>query len=515
MPRVPVTITAALLCAVTALLAGCGGSSSSDSTSSAFAFLPADTPFVATVETDTEGEQYDALTSILDRFPGGASIIEALQTELEEETDEISFEEDIEPALGNPMVLSATDVATFTQDSADDDFVAALQVADEEALERLIEVTEPTEEGEVAGATVYEEDFAVDGDMVVFAGTSELLEEALERADSGEGFDAGAFDESQEGLPEDALARVYFDVEGLIENDPETEQARSVPWVAALTSFGMTLSLSEDTVSAEFNLRSDGEEFEDEELPLASGDESPQIVRDPERVGLGIRDPAHIARFFENTFALIEPDQFAEYESAKPVIAEQFGVDLDADVFEQLTGDLSVSLALDGSFSAQAELNDAAAFAETLASVADALPAIGSGFGVTGVRKAGTLYEVSLEGGETIVAGTDGDLFVAGNDLEALREDGGSAEDVPEAEGSLVISADAEQLALQAIGLIGSELGLGGAIPAGPFIEQLGELVASLSTSADGMRGKPQPRPRLRSAPAPIGSGDPWRGVAG
>ena len=94
--------------------------------------------------------------------------------------------------LGNPFVVSATDVTSFVDDSEDDDFVASIQVKDSDALDRVIDKTEPEEQGEVAGATVYEDDgsfFAVEEDVVVLAGSRKLLDAALERADGDDHLD--------------------------------------------------------------------------------------------------------------------------------------------------------------------------------------------------------------------------------------------------------------------------------------------------------------------------------------
>ena len=83
---------------------------------------------------------------------------------------------------------------------------------DKDALDALIEKTKPKEHGEVGGATVYQDEdtfFAVDDDIVVLAGSRELLDAALERADAGEGLSEDDFEAGLEGLPDEALARVY------------------------------------------------------------------------------------------------------------------------------------------------------------------------------------------------------------------------------------------------------------------------------------------------------------------
>ena len=250
------------------LVAACGGDDESGGPlDSALSYVPEGTPFVVAIDTDLEGDQYGSVQSILNQFPGGVNIEDLLRDQLASGVDGVSYEEDVKPLLGNPFVVSATDVTSFLDDSEDDDFVAAIQVKDGEALDRVIDATAPEQSGEVAGATVYEDDgsfFAVDEDMVVFAGSRELLEAALERAEAGEGLDPASFEEGLADLPDEGLARIYLDLQALIDQDPDTEAARKVDWVAALRTLGMTAVAKDDALELELNLRTDGEDLSDD-----------------------------------------------------------------------------------------------------------------------------------------------------------------------------------------------------------------------------------------------------------
>jgi Protein of unknown function (DUF3352) len=490
--RLPALIAAILACAALAL--GCNGDESSGGALEAtLAYVPPDTPFVAAIDTHVEGDQYRALDDLLGRFPSGDEVARMLQEQIEEGAEGVSYEDDVRPLLGNPFVLSATDPASFVGGAGDDDFVAAIQVADTDALDRLIEKTGAREDGEVAGATVYTDDgagFAVEDDMVVLGGTQELLESALQRADGDDHLDVDTFERSLEGLPGDALARAYMDLQALLEQEPEGEAARQVEWVGALRTLGITAAAAEDAVEVEFNLRTEGEGLSDEDLPLAAGDEAAQVVRIPGQVGLGLRDPSQVISFFEVAFQTLDPQGFGEYETGKRAIAQRFDVDLDEDVFGQLTGDLSVSLAVDGTFGARAEVADPGAFAETVDRLARALPQLGAGLGVTDVERRGDLYEARLADGGRFAFGVSDDVFVAGsNPLRARAVASRRPEDVSGASGSLVVSADAEQVALQVLRQIAPELGLGGIFGGGLFARPLEELSGSVATSTAGMRG--------------------------
>jgi hypothetical protein len=485
--------TAALL--VGAILAvGCNGDDSSGGAlESALAYVPPDTPFAVAIDTDVEGDQYQAVNDILGRFPSGDNVGRLLQQEIEQSADGVSYEEDVRPLLGNPFVVSATDPATFVDGSEDDDFVAAIQVADTDALDGLIDKTDPQERDEVAGATVYEDDgsfFAVEDDMVAFAGSRELLDTALERADGDDHLDLDTFEQSLEGLPEEALARIYVDLQALIEQDPETQAARRVEWISALRSLGITASAAEDEVTVEFNLRTESEGLSDEDLPLAAGDEAAQVVRIPGEIGFGLRDPSQVIAFFESAFQAVEPADFGEYEAGKRAISQRFDIDVDEDLFGQLTGDMSVTVAVDGAFGARAEVEDPEAFAETVDRVAEAMPQLAAGLGVTDVRRSGRLYEASLADGGRFFFGVSDDVFVAGSSparagAMATRQ----PEDVDGASGSLVTTADAEELAIQVLRQVAPELGLGGIFGGGLLARPLDELSGSVATSTTGMRG--------------------------
>jgi uncharacterized protein DUF3352 len=480
----------ALLACTIAVGAGCGGGdddSSGDPLESALAYVPSGTPFAVAIDTDVEGDQYKALEKILGRFPGGGGIAQSLRNQLEAGAEGISYDKDIKPLLGNPFVVSATDPASFLS-SSNSDFVAAIQVKDTDALDRIIEKTKPDERGEAGGGKVYVDNgtaFGVDGDMLVFAASQKLVESALERADGGDHLDLDSFDRSLEGLPEQALARIYVDVQGLLEQDPSASATRQVKWIGALRTLGMTAVAGDDSVDVQFNMRTEGD-LSEEDLPLAAGDEAPGVVRVPGEVAFSLRDPSQTLAFFESTFQTLDPQSFGDYETGKKAIQQRFGIDVDKDLFGQLTGDLAVSVAVDGAFGARAEVADPAAFGKTVDRLADALPQLGAGLGVTGVSRRGDLYEARLANGGRFAFGMADGAFVAGSDVKrALAAGSAQPEDVPDAKGSLVTAASAQELAIQILDRFAPDLGLGGSLFAGP----LKDLSGSVVTTTDGMRG--------------------------
>jgi hypothetical protein len=485
----PLRLVAALTaCLAVAVSVGCGGDDSSGGVGEALSYVPAETPFAVTIDTDLEGDQWQALDGIVNRFPGAEQIKALLAAQLSMGQEGVDFEKDLRPLLGEPAVISATDITSFLSDSDESGFVAALQVSDTDALDALIEKTDAQEQGEVAGAKVYQDEdtfFAVDGEMVILAGTRELLESALQRADGGESLSEDDFDAALDGLPDDALAHVYVDVQALLGQSEGAAAARKIAWVDALRTLGLTVAAQEKSIDVEFNLRTEGDGLSDQDLPLAAGDEAAQVVKRPTEIGLGLRDPSQVVRFFEDALQAVDPDTFGDYEQGKRAIEGRLDIDVQRDVIDQLAGNLSVSATINGDFAARAELEDADAFAQTLDKVVRELPE----FGVDGVTRAGDLYRLDTPDLRLVFGVSEG-AFVLGSDAAVARAmASGQPDDVDGAEGSLVVSADLEGIAREVLSQLAPQFGI--PAPIVPvFARPFDELRGSIATSTDGMQGK-------------------------
>jgi hypothetical protein len=479
-----------LLAAALVGVAGCGGDDSGSALDVALSHLPKDALFAAAIDTGIEGNQYRAVDRLLDRFAFAGEARERLREQLEQATDG-RFQEDVEPVLGNPAVAGAI------QQGGDTTAVAAMQATDKDALDRLIDRTKPREVGEAAGATLYQDDdavFAVEDDVIVFADDRRALTAALERADGDDHLDEEAFNEALDGLPETALARVYVDLQAALRADPDTAEARKVEWVAALRTLGLTARAREESLEVDFRATTDGD-LEEEDLPIAPGDESPGVIEREGEIGLGIRDLAHIVRFAENAGQTIDPAGFGDYEQAKQTIDSQLGVNLDEDLVGQLTGNTSATIAIDGGFGVRAELENPRAFEGTLEDLSDVLPSFaeGAGFGEVTLVRDGELWTLTSETGGRVVFGVMGDVLVVANSAPAARELGAlEPAPVEGARGSAVLGADAEQLANALVGEFGPMLGIPdlGGFGIGLVTGPLGDLNGSVSASTDALTGK-------------------------
>lgn len=480
--------------------AGCGGSDDSGSPlDSALSYLPKDAPFALAVDTDLDGDQYQALQALLKKFPFGGQVQDSLLQQLEEGTN-VDFNDDVRPVLGNPFVVGAADVESFTANAGDSAFVAAIRAKDRDALDELIKKTKPKAMGEESGATLFEENgtvFAVEGDTVIFAGDRQQLTQALQRADGDDHLDEDTFNEGLDGLPDSALARVYADLEALLKNDPDTADARRIAWISALRTLGATVVARDDGIDVDFRMRTEGE-LSDEELPIAPGDESPEVIKREGEIGLGIRDLAHIVKFAENAGQAVDPAGFGDYAKAKQTIDRQLGVSLDDDLIGQLTGNVASSISLDGKFGVRAELRDPQAFERTLAKVADVLPSFaeGAGFGTVALSKpkgSRDFYALAQPDGDVVVFGVIDDVLVVANDPARARQlAGAELSAVSGAKGSVVLSANAQQLVSTLLGQFGPLLGLGdlGGLGGALFTRPLGDLDGFMSASSDELRGK-------------------------
>ena len=483
----------ACLGAIAVATSGCGGGSSSSSDlGTVLSYVPADTPFALELETDPDSGQYKALDGLINRFPGADTIKALIKSQLTMGIQGADFDKDIKPLLGNPAVISATDVGSFLSDREQAGFVAALQVSDKGALDSLIEKTKPQKRGEVAGATVYQDGdtfFAVNDDVVVLAGSRDLLDAALKRADGGDHLSEGDFEAGLSGLPKDALARVYVDVQGLLKQSAAAA-ARRIEWVDALRTVGLTVSAQKSSLDVEFNAVTKGDDLTDADLPFATGDEAAKVVKRKGEIGIGLRNPRQLVAFVESALQAVDPQTFGDYEQGKRAIAAKLDLDIDKDLFAQLTGNLSVSATLQGDFAARAEVKDPTAFAGTVDKVAKALPQLGSTLGIESVRRSGDLYEARLSGGSTFVFGMAGDsLVVASDAARAHSMAQAQPEAVPGASGSLVLSADAEGLARQLLTKIAPQFGIPEpVIPV--FARPFDELRGWVTTSTDGLKGK-------------------------
>ena len=127
----------------------------------------------------------------------------------------------------------------------------------------------------------------MDDDVLVVAGSRQQLEKALDQRDGDDRLTEETFDDGTEGLPKNALVRVYGDLQSLLESSSSTAAARKIKWVAALRTLGITASVKDDEIDIDYRVATDSSDLTDADLPIASGAASPAVVSRPGEIGFG------------------------------------------------------------------------------------------------------------------------------------------------------------------------------------------------------------------------------------
>jgi hypothetical protein len=489
---------AALFVLATAF-AGCGGGGSSASSplDEGLGFLPKDAPFAVAISTDTGSGQYQDANTVLKKFPFGEQAVASLRRRVEQSG--LSYDKDVKPILGNPFVVGAPTPQSLQGGNSRNEYVAALKGKDSGKLEDLVKKGSK-EVGDKNGFKLYESRggtrLAFKDGVVVFAGSNKLLDDALAQRDRDDRLTEDVFNKGLDGLPSDAIVRIYGDAQRLIKASPNSAKALKVKWVAALRQFGATASVKQDAIDIDFNLHTDAGQLTDADLPLAPGNGAPQVVKQPGELSFGLRNPAQIEKFAEAAAQASNPSGFGQFQQGKAQIEKQLGIDFNKDVLDQLTGDVAANVTVAGNFGLRSQLKDAAAFRTTLKKVVPQLPKLakslgGQTIGIAKPRKGQDFYALAPPSGKTVVFGVVKDNLVVANDSTlAGRLATAPAEAVQGAEGSLVMSADARRLANAAIAKLGTSLGPSVALLGQRFTTPLGELTESVKSSTAGLSGK-------------------------
>ena len=359
-----------------------------------------------TIDTDVEGSQFKSIEKIADKFPFAGQVEGQLKQRLE--GGDVSYEDDVKPLLGQRVRGGGHGRrrAHRARDSDTDEFVGAIQVKDKGKLEELIK-----KEGRGEGRELRREDLrgrrrrrvrdrgrrARGGRQPAAARRGAGAARRRRSADRGQvqqdrrGAARGGAREGRRRPPDADRVRPGHQA-----------GARKVPWVDALRTFGATLSFTDDSAEVDFKLGTDGGDLSDEEIPLATGAESPGVLDLPNEIGVGLRDPAQLFRFGESAAQAVDPDQYADYQTGKAAAERRLGIDIDEDLIAQLEGDASLSVSTRGDVGVRIELADEAKFSDTLEKLEKELPRFISSTG-------GSPTRLTRAGDVTVLRSADGD----------------------------------------------------------------------------------------------------------
>jgi Protein of unknown function (DUF3352) len=180
----------AILACLALAAAGCGGSDSAATGGPGGASIaPKSAALYVTLNTDLDSDQVNQLEDLLEKFPDREKLLAEIQKGFAEE--DLSWETDIKPALGETLDLVLLDV------SRSDDVVGIVKPADEAKLQALVT------KGDDPAVTR-----KVDG-WTLIADSEAILDHFETARSKGTLEDDDAFEDAMDGLPDEALAKLY------------------------------------------------------------------------------------------------------------------------------------------------------------------------------------------------------------------------------------------------------------------------------------------------------------------
>jgi hypothetical protein len=467
MPRQVVRLLL-LLAALALVASGCGSKSSSGSgLDTALGYVPKDAAVVFAIDTDANGAQWKQVDELLGKFPGGGQAKQQFKTAFGARSG-LDWDKDVKPLLGNDVVFAYTGKPSASGASG---YVLSWPVKDEAAAKRLLAKTHATTA-------------VTDNGTIVAARSLADAKAAVERAKGSDHMTEDDFNAALGDLDSDSLVRVAGNVQTLIAGQPGAAEARKVKWVSALRTFGATVSAASDGFATAFNLKTDAGSLTDKDLPIAGGSQSAPVVRRAGEIGFGVRNPAQLYTFGQTVARITDPAGYAKFVRDKAKASKDLGVNVDRDIFAQLTGNTAFSVALDGKFAVRADLRDPAAMEATLKRAVPNLKKVAKRETVTAPKNGKGFYTISSATGKKYVFGVVGKSFVVATDAaRAAQFAGQSPSTVSGAKGSVVLAADARSVANAAA----AQRGQG--VAAQLITGSLGDLIGWVDAETSGLSG--------------------------
>jgi hypothetical protein len=498
------------------VLGGCGssGDTGSGSAGDALAYLPADAASVLLVSTDVGGKQWEQFDEhILRPLFAEESDREVRLDEYAEQTFReigLDWQDDVKPLLGNDIAIGISgSPMAFLSGEGEASVIAAIDT-EGGGVEAVLEKANLRQHGEANGAKLYrvlDEDgttFAVEDGVLIGALNERQLRDALARRDSGEGLDEDDVEEQLADLPSDYLVRGFGTLERIAEQEPLSRFA-NVGFLQVLETWAAAVRFEQDELDAEVAVRLDEEQVEEEDLPVVSGEESPEIVPRDTEISGGNLNQSQTTVFLLRAVQAAYPN--SRFVKAIDALDEDLGISFEEEILRQFNGPSASYVSPDGrTFAARSEVRDPAALRELLPRIAPHLPALVEG--LQGLQSEGMallfllapdapaaapmqgvkvdpprtpdgLYRISGltgDGPAELHLGLIGDVFVVASDERRAREIAAADTELAKgAQGAGVLRADYATISR----------GLGNFFP----IEAT-EVVTSLEASTDELRAR-------------------------
>ena len=244
-----------------------------------------------------------------------------------------------------------------------------------------------------------------------------------------------------------------MNVQSLLAGSRRARDARKVKWIGAIQSSASMRRSQDDAITIDFRVHTDPDGLTDADLPIAPGADAPAMVERPGEIGIGVRDIGQIVGFVETVAQAMDPSGFGDYVEAKARLEKKLDVDLEKDLLDQLSGDISASVSLSGDFGVRVEPEDPPpSSARSRRSPRAALLVKGRAWArcpSSGPRAARISTRWPGPTVTSVVFGVKSGVFVLANDASRAGEPG-APRSPPQAAGARARSwskADAERLA--------------------------------------------------------------------
>ena len=459
------------------------------------AYMPAEPALLAILDTDVDGDQVESFEDAVGENVLGSRDVEDILKQIVEGTG-VSYDDDLKPLLGNPLVAAIESERMFGGEEGSFPIVA-VEVADEDKLRDTL--------GKVPEADDYT--FVEDG-VLLFSEDAKELEAARMRHDRGDGLDPAVVDGALRGLPEDALLKLYSDLDDGVMQLAEVAPLTKMPWFDAVTTLGATISFEDSEMRADALVATDGAQPAD--LPVVPGSASPEVVRRDGWISGANLNQSQATAFLLRTVRAAFPD--SDFVRDVATVERERGIDFEEEFLRQFNGPSQSLLAADGRFAARSRVRDPERLAATMEKIAPDLGRLvedlqalrSSGLGIllllapdapaatsvldsanVRVRPLGRdLYRMSgLEGPgpDRIVFGLIDGVFVVAEDEQAAAEiatapseafDGPPGPAVATASGTALANASADFIGIGTEGL------------------PLREVAGALEAAPDGLRAR-------------------------
>lgn len=473
------------LAVVALVLGGCGGCGSGDKASSplddALGYFAEDAPLVASVETDSDGEQAKTLRGLLGRFPLGDQALGQLQAQLD--FLRLDFQGDVRPLLGHPLVVGLTRPATSSREATGAVLVALHVDKPGKAKQTLLRQPGLVPRGKAGGVRIFEgrDDkrfAAVDDDVVLVTGSRKTLADAISRRQGDERMTEDAFDKTFAGLPSGAAVRLEADPLALAVGSPRLRPLLAIKWVAAAKRLAATFKFTSNAVTADLKVDTDKGSISEADLPIAPGSGAVPLIGRRSEIKAGARDPLRVLRFAERVARALFPRRVHRVEA----LARTRGIDLQREIGDHLRRNGAIAVnPVSREFAARVGVRDPAGVDDGLAQLAPVLPQLAAAAGISGVglgtpAQGEHFYALARPKGQTLVFGVSGPWFVASN--RATRAGALASEPTvpaPVKEGGAVLTADTREIASR---LLAGRLGGIAALAAPLAVRSLGDTTA-------------------------------------